>query len=150
MEAEQYWNVLLKQNQTSLKPIDRPDFKQAFGIYGGSISLWNAFLKEWCEEKGTGLIGNNVEKFSMVLQEQHRLMMASNPSRIFEEIKPPKWTKTILLDAMELMMSDELLDYDTLCGKFGKEVVNSMIEYNLMHLRPTCTLSYDMPLHEHL
>ena len=36
-------------------------------------------MKEWCEEKGRGLIGNNVRNFSMVLQEQRRLMMALYP-----------------------------------------------------------------------
>ena len=138
VEAERYWNVLLKQSETLLKRIVHPNFKQAFSVCGGSIFILNAFLKEWCKERGTGLIGNNVEKFSMVLQKQCRMMMAF---RSIEEIEPPKWTKPILLDVMELITSDELLDFDTLCGKFGKEVVNSKIKYNLMHLRPRCTLS---------
>jgi len=35
-----------------------------------------------------------------------------------------------------------------LYDKFGKDVVHSMIEYNLMYLRPTCSLSYDVCYHE--
>ena len=40
-----------------------PDFEEAFSVCGGSVFLLNAFMKEWCEEKGRGLIGSNVRNF---------------------------------------------------------------------------------------
>ena len=38
--------------------------------------------------------------------------------------------------------------YDQLCGKFGEKIINSVIDYNLLHLRPTSHLSFDIPDHE--
>ena len=65
--------------------------------------LLNAFMKEWCEEKGRGLIGHDVRMFSMVQQERRRLMMALYSSRNLEMAcvqAAPKWNKEILLEIM--------------------------------------------------
>ena len=82
----------------------------------------------------------------MVLQEQRRLMMALHSPEKFES---SKWTKEDLLDVMELLTKDEsdFLYYNKLCEKFDKEKVDSMIKHNLMHLRPTSSLSFDVPSH---
>ena len=72
--------------------------------------------------------------------------MALYPSKNF---KLPKWTGRVLQEIMEMLTSqDGIVDYQFMCSKFRKEVINSIIEYNLMHLRPTCTLLFDVPLHE--
>ena len=40
-----------------------------------------------------------------------------------------------------------ILDYELLCEKFSKDVVNSLIEYNIIHLRPTSHMSFDVLMH---
>ena len=45
-------------------------------------------------------------------------------------------------------INNDFLEYDQLCEKFGLEIMDSVIEYNLMHLRPTSALSFDVPLHK--
>ena len=39
------------------------------------------------------------------------------------------------------------MPYDDICEKLGVPVVNSMIEYNIIHLRLTSSLSDDVPIH---
>lgn len=39
------------------------------------------------------------------------------------------------------------MQYDGVCQDMGKEVVDSMIEYNLIQLRPTSMLSFDISEH---
>ena len=50
---------------------------------------------------------------------------------------------------MELLVSSEFgtVKYKTACEEFGKPVIHSMIEYNLLHMRPTSRLSFDIPSH---
>ena len=48
----------------------------------------------------------------------------------------------------DLMINNDFLEYDQLCENFGLEIMDSMIEYNLMHLRPTSALSFDVSLHK--
>ena len=119
-------------------------FEEAYSVCGGRIFLPNTFMKEWCEEKGEGLIGKNLEDFSMVLQEQRRLIMALYSPTKF---KSPKWTKEELLGVMEMLTKCDSLCYNKLCEEFDKEVVDSMIECNLMHLRPTSSLAFDVLPH---
>lgn len=148
-EAKRYWQGLLSDNEKLLQNMATPKFDDVFSVCGGSMFLMNVFMKEWCEEKGSGMIGSDVKKFSMVLQEQRRLMSALSQARNFEEIDPPKWTRANLIGIMEMVCHNKgIVDYETLCSKFGKETINSVIEYNVMHLRPTCTLSFDVEAHE--
>ena len=34
--------------------------------------------------------------------------------------------------------------YSALCGEFGKKVINSLIKYHLLHLRPNNKMGYDL------
>ena len=77
----------------------------------------------------------------MVLQEQRRLMMALYSPTKF---KSPKWTKEELLGVMEMLTKCDFLCYNKLCEEFDKD---SMIECNLMHLRPTSSLAFDVLPH---
>ena len=40
------------------------------------------------------------------------------------------------------------LDYEDVCDKFTSEVVDSLIEYDILHVRPTATLAHDIPWHD--
>ena len=107
------------------------------------------FIREHCEEKGGGLIGSDTRKFSMVLQVKRKLKRAMKPIKTFPEFEAPLWSKDDLITVMEsLINAAGIVPYDVICDNIGMSVVNSMIEYNIIHLRPTSSLSDDVPLHE--
>lgn len=78
-----------------------------------------------------------------------RLMAALEPTKSFEELKEPKWTKSGLIELMAVMVRDNwILPYCSACATFGKSTVNSLIKYNIVHLRPSSRMSFDVPRHE--
>ena len=70
-----------------------PKHQDVYEVCGGSIVLKDRFMRELCEEKGEGLIGNDLRKFSMVLQEEHKLKRVLKPFQTFPELKAPMWSK---------------------------------------------------------
>lgn len=70
--------------------------------------------------------------------------------KTLEENEAPKWTKADSIKVMEKMVSSELgmIEYNCTCKLVGQEVMNSMIEYNLIHMRPISWLSFDFPINE--
>ena len=150
MEAQRYFNELLQVNNRLFHKIAKPTFQKAYSVCGGSIFLMEAFMQQWLAEDGEGLITTDVTEFSMVRQATRRLMMGLYPESkdLSREIGPPKWTREVFLKVVGMMVESEgFLTYRLLCEKFGKEVIDSMIEFNLMHLRPTCSMSHDVPHH---
>ena len=141
-ESLRYWqakvaNSLHLLKERNLKP---PKFEDVFSACGGCIFLMNLYWEEYCEEGGIGLISKDPSNFSMVLQERRKLYAAFEPTRLPGN-DPPKM--------MELLVTSEFgtVKYKTVCKQFGKSVVHSMIEYNLLHMRPTSWLSFDIPSH---
>ena len=45
---------------------------------------------------------------------------------------------------MKKLVKFGAVEYDTLCEEKGRHVVDSFIEHNIIHLRPTIHGSYDM------
>ena len=41
----------------------------------------------------------------------------------------------------------DMADYNSVCQSIGREIVIFMIEYNLIHMRPTSSLSFDILMH---
>ena len=50
-----------------------------------------------------------------------------------------------MMTMKELVKSDGFIVYRKLRLKIGNKVVNSLIEHNILHLRPTTRCSYDFP-----
>ena len=151
-DARKYWkNKVLVNNADALKEygLDPPKFEDVYGVCGGSMLLISSFLEEYCEEKGKGLIGDNPCNFSMVLQEQRKLCASFEPFKTLEENYPPKWTKAHLIKVMQMLLDSEVgvIQYNSACQAIGRDILHSMIEYNLIHMRPTFRLSYDIPEH---
>ena len=78
-----------------------------------------------------------------------RLTAAFMPVKRYEEMEEPKWTKDSLIDVLKMLTENDkgLLSYKSLCDIVGKSTVNSLIEYNILHLRPTSRLAFDVPIH---
>ena len=151
-DARRYWeDRVLVDNAHMLKKhsLDPPVFENVFTVCGGSMFLMNLFIEEYCEEKG-GRIGENPYQFSMVLQELRKLYAAFDPTKTFQENKPPRWSKGDITSIMKMLVNSKLgvVQYNSACDSIGKDIINSMIEYNLIHMRPTSRLSFDVPEHK--
>ena len=59
------------------------------------------------------------------------------------------WTKLDLINVMQMLVDSELsmVDYNSVCQSIGRQIVISMIEYNLIHMWPTSSLSFDILMH---
>ena len=90
-DARRYWSKVVVDNMNLFKNrgLDPPKFDDIYAVCGGSMFLMSQFLEEYCEEGGEGLIGENPHQFSMVLQEQRKLVSAFEPTKTFEENNPP-------------------------------------------------------------
>lgn len=53
-----------------------------------------------------------------------------------------------MLEVMKVLISSGgIVDYRSMCSQFGKAIINSMIKYNIMRIRPTATITFDLPWH---
>ena len=146
-EAEIYWkeNILTENSHWLKNTNDPPEFDKVFEVCGGSMYLMDMFFREYCQEPANGPVHSDARNFHVVLQEERRIMKAITlaADTSFEEC--PKWKLRTLMNM--LTKSTGSLDYNEVCGRFGKDAVDSMIKYNIIHLRPTSRLSYDVPDH---
>ena len=98
------------------------------------------------------------EGFALVLDERMLLERARRPEYFTTSLAKryqspdlnklePRWTKEALLQVFEQVVQTQagFLIYDDLCQQFGEEVIDSMIEHHLLHLRPNREFSYDLP-----
>ena len=111
-----------------------PSFEEAFSVCGGNILLLQQYVLEYDMMKGNLL----PEDFEPVVNERSRLMGAL--------CETDGWSETILLDVMHELTESEngFITYDNLCAKVTRDVVNSMIKANLIHMRPTNKYTYDI------
>ena len=63
----------------------------------------------------------------------------------FPEICPPVESKIIAVMQKLVKAESGFLIYDDLCKEHGRSVIDSMIEHNILHLRPTNYCSFDLP-----
>ena len=143
--AREYWETKVLKDYILPDGIPPPNFDDVYAVCGGSIHLMNKFMGEYCF--GESEISEDPANFHMVLQEKRRLTRALTPSQMFPEIDPPKWSESDLIKVMKMLTKEEIIMYNTLCKELGSAVINSMIQYNLIHLRPTARLSFDVPKH---
>ena len=112
-----------------------PSFEDAYSACGGNIHLLNKYAIEYYLNKGELV----PEKFSHVIQQRARLDEALVTASA-------DWNKIDLLKVMAKLIESEngFLLYHELCEELGKEKIVSLIKANLLHLRPTPKLSYDV------
>ena len=88
--------------------------------------------------------------FPFFTQEWNKLEKASFPSPellSYERCKSkPLWNREHLFSVMKKLVGSYsgVLAYQDLCKEMGRPVVDSLIEHNIIHLRPTKLCSYDV------
>ena len=77
-----------------------------------------------------------------------QLLQAYYPSYQGHFLKSvPQWNESKIIAVMQKLVKAEsgFLIYDDLCKEHGRSVIDSMIEHNILHLRPTNYCSFDLP-----
>ena len=134
-DAKKYWEEHALKEHRHKSVIRAPSFEDAYYACGGNIHLLNKYAAEYYRKKGKLV----PEDFSLVIQQGARLVRA-----LLTE--SAEWNESDLLKVMEKVIESEngFLLYDELCKELGEVKIVSLIEANLLHLRPTPELSYDL------
>ena len=134
-DAKKYWEEHALKQHHHKSFLGTPSFEDAYFACGGNIHSLDKYAAKYYITKGE-LVPEN---FHFVIQQRAKLDRA-----LLAE--SAEWNKTTLLKVMaELIESEKgFLLYNKLCKEFGERVIDSIIKANILHLRPTGTLSYDL------
>lgn len=152
-DARVFWQQKLKRfelelaNENMLVP-QWPDFDTVYSICGGNMFLLGKAMKYWAIECSTPPV--DWYEFPYVDQEILKLTKASLPSddlASYEYGKSgPVWNSEDLNYVMTELINSPLgaVSYQMLCREKGRSVIESLIEHNVLHLRPINRGSYDI------
>ena len=134
-EARNYWEQHALHDYKKINDkFEAPEFEDVFAVCGGSFMLMDKYCWEYDINGGSVLH----EDFLFVRQQMHRLMK-------YGLLKSQtKWTREDFFTVMTRMAENGFVVYDELGHEMMEEVVDGMIEANLIHLRPTHNVAYDL------
>ena len=116
-------------------------FEEMYGVCGGNMFLMEIMYFDY-------IFGGIHPKESFYLQlARSRLLKVLSPTNSFinDPLKsPPKWTKEEVLIIINRLANSEggYVNYYEMCEEIKEESLQSLIEYNIVHMRPYCKLSY--------
>ena len=145
-EALNFWNYLLERLSWD-GPL--PEFETIYNLCKGNMFLIQRALLYWISECQAQFVFQ-WNMFPYVVQETAKLTRAYyrlSDLTLYETTKScPLWTKENLVNIMSKLVSSEgYMMYDDLCEQIGAPVVDSFIEHNILHLRPTRRCTHDLP-----
>ena len=146
-EAKSYWEDRVV-SQVSLSPgVTAPTFEEAYDICGGNLY----FLRNYFEESKISQEAGyrfTPDHFQFVRNHRSRLHRALYPQK--DALPPQLWTKEEFIDLMRALTSNgkPYLVYDDLCLQKGKQLVDSFIANNILHLRPGREFAYDLDVEQ--
>jgi hypothetical protein len=149
-EAERFWKERVITQLDFIRPeLPPPNFTDAYSVCGGNMFLLEKYFGQYVQ-KIDGKF--HKEDFFLLGAERSKLINAlfkngnGSPSSHTENGNPI-WTREQLILVMkELVNSDSgFLIYEDLCKEVGQSVVDALIDYNLLHLRPSRNFAYDLP-----
>lgn len=146
--ARAYWDQRVVALTEMPPGIKVPPFSEVYSVCGGNIHFLTKYLPEYI--RGMEAMGDwSFERFSAVQSAGPKLedaLYPEIPSR-YSSGKPCEWTRDDFIFVMKKLVESPngFLVYSILCREIGKKAVDSMIEHNLIHLRPVGFYSFDLP-----
>ena len=123
-----------------------PEFETVYSICGGNMFLLSKALDYWVVESPTPPV--DWYQFPYVEQELSKLIKAEHPSHDLAMCAAgksvPFWKTEDLYSVMRKVIKSGAVSYQTLCKQKGRHVIDSLLEHNIIHLRPIKHGSYDM------
>uniref|UniRef100_A0A1X7VJC3 ATPase domain-containing protein n=1 Tax=Amphimedon queenslandica TaxID=400682 RepID=A0A1X7VJC3_AMPQE len=134
-EAKKYWEEHALPEYRKVRPsFKAPKFEDVFAVCGGNFMLMDRYCEDYVINNGSVL----PEHFSFVQQQMNRLTS-------YGLLKSQtKWTGEQFFTVMNRMNENGYVVYDDLCDEMTEEVVDAMIKANLIYLRPTHELTFDL------
>lgn len=136
-EADEFWQQLHKNVNETIT------FGEAYKLCGGNMFLLRNLFEYVTISGSTDLHG-----FPYFKQERTKFIKAIYPSYLGHYLKStPQWNQEQIILVMKELVNAKsgFLIYDDLCKEYGRSVIDSMIEHNILHLRPTSYYSFDLP-----
>ena len=146
-EALAFWNerVVTQHHLRNHQPF--LDFEGAYSVCGGNMF----YLLNYADEQFMSDEGKKPEDFSLVGAERRKLfrgLMSNKDHQPSHDkyIKDKLWDTEQLIKIMRAIVNakEGFLDHEQLCDKYGRKVIKSLIEHNILHLRPGKEFSYDL------
>jgi hypothetical protein len=142
-EAKRFWEERVVTGLSLPDGLNPPSFGEAYDVCGGNLFFLRNYLKEFAITHIAGM-EFTPDDFQFVRNEWRRLTDALRP----DELSEPNilWTREQFIELMtDLTTSGQgFLLYSTLENKWGKKVVDSLIAYNVLHLRPGRNFAFDI------
>ena len=117
-----------------------PDFEIIFSMCGGNMFLIEKALEFWVIEHSIKEVVN-WKRFPFYTQKLSKLTNAYFLPGLYKyEVgkAEPQWTSEAMLGVMKQLVatSQSVASYYHLCKEFGTTSIDSLIEHNILHLRP--------------
>ena len=140
-EAEEYWNKEVACNGFYGRPTI--SFEEIYNVCGGSMFLLTELYQHYV------LGGIHPTKSFYIYQARMKLVKAMAPENPFyrDPLKSgPRWKEDDLINIVDKLVhaKGDYVYYDDLRESFGQHIIDSLIEYNVLHLRPYFALSKDL------
>ncbi|RHZ81082.1 hypothetical protein Glove_123g45 [Diversispora epigaea] len=143
-DAEEYFDTyLLPQFDSEISSELKGKFDEVSKVTGTRMYVIEKFVEEYKYHKG------EIEKFSMFEQEFNRLKFGleyEKPKKIHKFEEKPLWDGDDLRDTLKEIVekNNEFIYTNDLVLQIGEVKVNSLLEHNFLHLRPTQRFTYDI------
>jgi hypothetical protein len=149
-EAERFWKERIITQLDFIRPeFPPPNFTDAYSVCGGNMFLLEKYFGQYAQKIDGEF---HKEDFFMVGAERAKLINAlfkngNGTSSSHTEDGAPFWTREQFISLMEKLVNAEggFLIYEELCKDVGQSVVDALIDYNLLHLRPSKNFTFDLP-----
>ena len=140
-EAREFWETRVTSKGFYGQKV--VSFEEMYGICGGSMFLLENLYDRYV------FIGEHPSRSSYINQANMTLMKAMEPSNEFykDPLKShPAWKKEELKEVCKALASSKggYVYYDELTKTISQNSIDSLIEYNIIHLRPSFELSKDL------
>jgi AAA+ ATPase superfamily predicted ATPase len=149
-EARLFWDKHVITQLNSIDPkLTAPNFEDAYSVCGGNMYLLKKYFNQYIQKEGKNfekddffLIGIERAKLTNALFKNGNGSVSSHT-----ENGKPIWTREQFITVMKKLVNAEggFLIYEDLCEEIGQSVVDALINYNLLHLRPSKDFTYDLP-----
>ena len=149
-DAQLFWDkhVITQLNSIDSK-LPAPKFDDAYSVCGGNMFLLKKYFNQYVQKEGKNFEKND---FFLVGSERAKLTNAlfkngNGSSSSHSGNGKPIWTRDQFITVMEKLVASEggFLIYEDLCEEISQPVVDALIDYNLLHLRPSKDFTYDLP-----
>jgi len=136
-ETKKFYFLQLEKIPKELRE-KAPPFDEVYSYFGGRMFLIQNFVSYFVETKGEGTL----DKFEFTGMAENQLEDALDGIGTCD--LPVKWNQKKLREVMKLLTKHDFVLEKDLRSKIGKDAVSSLVRHNLLFVRPTTEICFDI------